>query len=92
MSGRSILAFLVGISVFAGGYLSAATGGDFEIDLEVLVPGGELSTGAEFEGMAVIGQPQIEALMVGGEFTVTEGFLNKDTASVPVELVSFTVE
>ena len=67
------------------------TGGTYDLTWSSVDGGGATSTGGAFEVLGVIGQPDA-ALLSGGTFELTSGFLNYDTAQVPVELSGFVLE
>jgi hypothetical protein len=66
-------------------------GGAYDLSWSSIDGGGTTSTGGSYELLGVIGQPDAGEL-AGGAFELTGGFLNYDTAQVPVELSGFVLE
>ena len=89
---RHGLAALIAIAVLGGASLVVAqSGGGFDLSWSSIDGGGQLSTGGGFEVLGVIGQPDA-AVLTGGGFELEAGFLNFDTAQVPVELTEFDID
>lgn len=90
---RAIVVLFAALAVAAGASLaSAQSGGGFDLGWSSIDGGGgQLSTGGGFEVLAVIGQPDA-GVLIGGGYELEGGFLNYDTAQVPVELSVFMLD
>lgn len=89
---RARVLLLVAAFLYSGvAELGSAQGGDYEIDWTSMGSGGEVVGNGDLDLLQVLGQP-VAGSVAGGDFSLEAGFLNEDSASVPVELVSFTIE
>lgn len=77
--------------VVAATAVVAQTGGGFDLTWSSIDGGGTTSNGGAFELLGVAGQPDA-GVLTGGAFELEGGFLNYDTAQVPVELSGFAIE